>query len=70
VLVGIVVTVVPVQIQVLALVVLAGAAGGAVVGSSLPDHILPLAVVVAAVLGFTAKVQTVGVGLQLVERLD
>jgi hypothetical protein len=50
--------------------VLAEAEAEAGLGSSLPDHILPLAVVVVAVLGFTAKVQTVGVGLQLVERLD
>jgi hypothetical protein len=65
VLVGIAATAARDRIQVLALVALVAEVAVAVVGSSLPDHILPLAVVVAAVLGFTAKVQVVAAGRPL-----
>jgi hypothetical protein len=58
-LVGIVVTVARDRTQVQVLVVLAVVVAVAVVGSSLPDHILPLAEVAVAVLDFTAKVQVV-----------
>jgi hypothetical protein len=64
-LVGIVVTVARDRIQVLALVALVAEVAVAVVGSSLPDRILPLAEVAVAVLDFTAKVQVVAAGRPL-----
>jgi hypothetical protein len=64
-LVGIVVTVARDRTQVLALVALVVAVAVVVVGSTLPDHILPLAVAVAVALASMGKVQAVAVGHRL-----